>query len=163
MKPQNSIFLFVPIFLLVFVLMPLSGHGAEKAVKASQQELEDGPLIGAREKAVAVKEKELAIREKSLKDLAGEIDVKIGELTALQADLKEKIAELKSVQDQEFKNLIKVYSTMSPSKLTPLLNQMDDKVVARILRAMKTDFVAKVIPKLEQEKAVRVSQILGML
>ena len=61
----------------------------------------------------------------------------------------------------DFKNLIKVYSTMSATKLSPLLNQMTDENVARILRAMKADQVAKIVPKLESEKAVRVSRLLG--
>ena len=50
---------------------------------------------------------------------------------------------------------------MSSTKLAPLLNQMTDQNVTRILRAMKADQVAKIVPKLDSEKAVRVSRLLG--
>jgi hypothetical protein len=39
---------------------------------------------------------------------------------------------------------------------------MEDVEVAEILRAMKTEAVAKIIPKLGQDKAVRVSRLLGL-
>ena len=152
-------------FFFIVALLSLSGTvlAVDKPVRASQQELDRGASITAREKAVSEKEQDLARREKELQELGREIDAKLTDLTTLQTDLKEKIAELKAVQDKEFKKLIRVYSAMSATKLAPLLNQMDDEVVGKILRAMKPDFVAKVIPKLEREKAVRVSHILGML
>jgi flagellar motility protein MotE (MotC chaperone) len=40
---------------------------------------------------------------------------------------------------------------------------MADANVAKILRAMKNDLVAKIIPKLEPQKAVRVSRLLGRI
>jgi len=52
---------------------------------------------------------------------------------------------------------------MSASRLAPLLNDMEDAAVTRILKAMKSDQVAKIIPKLDQDKAVRVSRMLGRM
>ena len=51
---------------------------------------------------------------------------------------------------------------MSPSKVAPLLDKMEDVEAVEILRAMKTEAVAKIIPKLSQDKAVRVSRLLGL-
>ena len=52
---------------------------------------------------------------------------------------------------------------MSATKVEPILKKMDDPTVTEILRAMKPDQVAKILPKLEQKKAVNVSRLLGML
>ena len=43
----------------------------------------------------------------------------------------------------------------------PLLNQMTDDNVAQVLRAMKPEQVGQIMPKLDSEKAVRVSKLLG--
>ena len=52
---------------------------------------------------------------------------------------------------------------MSASKVAPLLNQMTDDEAVEILKAMKPEAVAKIIPKLEQSKAVRLSKQLGLI
>ena len=134
---------------------------ADKPVTVSRVNMELAASLQEREKAVNAREKELVLREQRNKDLQKEIDIKLARLTTLQQEISEKLAELKKVQDADFKNLIKVYSTMSSTKLAPILNQMTDQNVARILRAMKADQVAKIVPKLDSEKAVRVSRLLG--
>jgi len=52
---------------------------------------------------------------------------------------------------------------MSATKVAPLLDKMEDGDVVEILRAMKTDEVAKIIPRLDPDRAVRVSRGLGMM
>lgn len=135
----------------------------QKPVRVGPGEIELAASIKEREAAVEAKEKEIARREEQLAALQKEVDEKLSRLTALQEDLQAKLAELQQAADKDFKNLIKVYGAMSATKLAPLLNDMDDAAVTRILKAMKTDQVAKIIPKLERSKAVRVSRQLGML
>jgi flagellar motility protein MotE (MotC chaperone) len=148
--------------ILFFCLPTLAGAG-NKPVTASPEEVKFSVSLQKREQAVAEKEKKLKQQQEQLVILKKDIDEKLAKISTLQKDIAEKLAELKQVQDAEFKNLIKVFSTMSASKVAPLLNEMDDRNVARILRAMKNDLVAKIIPKLEPRKAVRVSRILGRI
>ena len=133
----------------------------DKPVAVSRDNMELAASLQEREKAVNAREKELVLREQRNKDLQKEIDAKLAILSTLQQEISEKLAGIKKVQEADFKNLIKVYSTMSSTKLAPLLNQMTDQNVASILRAMKADQVAKIVPKLDSEKAVRVSRLLG--
>jgi len=94
--------------------------------------------------------------------LAKEVDEKYIQLNALQEELKGQLGGAGKGRDQQFKNLIKIYSAMSASKVAPLLDKMEDDEVVEILKAMKAEAVAKIIPKLTQDKAVRVSRLLGL-
>lgn len=153
------------ITLLALAALTLStpGQSADGPVKASPAEANFSSSLKAREEAVAAKEKELARREQNLDLMEKDVDGKVAELLALQEIVTAKLVEIRAEQDQEFNNLIKVYATMSASKLAPLLNQMEDANVAKILRAMKKDLTGKIIPKLEPQKAVRVSLLLGRI
>jgi len=135
----------------------------KKPVEVTGQEIALTATLREREEAVAAKEKELAAREGNLAALSQEVDEKYAKLIALQEEVKAQLAELKKVQDERFRNLIKIYSSMSASKVAPLLDKMEDGEAVEILKAMKAEEVAKIIPKLEPEKAVRVSRSLGML
>ena len=121
--------------------------------------------LQARADEGAAQEKENEQRKRQLDRLQKEVDQKLAKLTALQDDIQKKLDYIKSlnVRDKEFRNLIKVYSAMSATKLAPLLDEMKDDNVAKILRAMKAEEVAKILPKLDKDKAVRVSRLLGMI
>lgn len=116
-----------------------------------------------KEAALAAKEAEITKREETQALVQKEIDEKLARLATMQSELKDQLAAIKGAESAEFTNLVKIYSTMSPSKVAPLLDSLDDPAVVKIFRAMKTDQVAKIMPKLKQEKAVTVSQGLGLL
>ncbi len=150
--------------MLFLVVLSTMGVAAEKTpVRVGPGEMELAVSLKEREQAADLREKDLQRREESLAALQKDVDAKLEKLTALQKDLQKKIDALQQVVDKDFKNLVKVYSVMSPSKLAPLLNDMEDGAVTRILQAMKADQVAKIIPKLDQDKAVRVSRLLGKM
>ncbi|MEW6520920.1 MAG: hypothetical protein AB1461_16060 [Thermodesulfobacteriota bacterium] len=151
--------------LFIVVFLSCSGifllYAAELPVTISQDEIERTVALQQREEAVAAREKALDQRAKELDAMQKEVDAKLAQIAAIQKNVEEKLAAIKQEQDASFKNLIKVYSAMSPSKLGPLLNQMSDDNVAMILRAMKAEQVALIMPKLDSEKAVKVSRLLG--
>ena len=151
--------------LMIFCLLVPSTILAveKKPVRVGPGEMELSVSLKEREQAADLREKDLARREEELAGVKKEVDAKLEKLTVLQNELQAKISELQRVADKDFKNLIKVYSAMSASRLAPLLNDMEDAAVTRILKAMKSDQVAKIIPKLDQDKAVRVSRMLGRM
>jgi flagellar motility protein MotE (MotC chaperone) len=135
----------------------------KKPVNVQEKEIEIAASLKIREKAVAAREKELDKKQKDYNEIKKDVDEKLKQLKALQKDLESKLAEMKQRKDKSFKNLLKVYAAMSATKLAPILNKMDDKDVTDILRGLKTDQVSKIIPKLNQDKAVRVSLKLGRI
>lgn len=148
---------------LLLFLCPSSFAFEKKPVTATRQEMDLSGSLREREAALAKKEKDLAKKEEELAALQKEVDEKLDRLIVQQQKLKETLAELKAVKDKQFKNLIKIYSAMSASKVAPLLNQMKDEEAVEILKAMKAEAVAKIIPKLDQKKAVRLSKQLGLI
>lgn len=139
------------------------GQTAKKVENPTSDDLAKANELQEREKAVTAKEKEVAEKETELKARQQETDDKLNKLLAVQNDLKAKLDELKVTKTQQFNNLMKIYAAMSPSKVAPLLNKMEDNEALEVLQGLKTDQVAKIMPKLEQDKAVRLSRMLGLL
>jgi len=148
--------------LLAPFVCPAASFAQNKPVDVSSKEMVLSPELKDREAAIANKEKELARRENELNALQKEVEAKLEHLNTLQLEIKNKLAVLQSVKDKRFRNLIKVYSAMSASKVAPLLNQMDDADAVEILMALKAENVAKIIPKLDKAKAIRLSKQLGL-
>jgi len=143
---------------------PLVEAGAKnKPPQVTAKEVAQATTVQAREQSVAAQEQALARKEQELTALQTELDTKLARFAKLQKEVASQHDELKGIHGKRFKNLIAVYSAMSPSKVAPLLNSMEDTTVAEVLQAMKTDLVAKIMPKLEPEKAVRVSKLIGLL
>lgn len=158
---------FLPGLLGVLIVIAVSvgpvAAARKKLVKVTQKEINMAVSLQEREAAVTAKEKELGEKEAELNVIKSEVDEKLDSLTVLQEEIQAKIDEYRVVQEKPFKDLVKIYSAMSASKVAPLLNQMEDATVARILGAMKTEIVSKIIPKLPPDKAVKVSKAFGRI
>lgn len=157
------------IFIIAAIVLMVGGgavlHALDQQPSKAITPDDVATALGLKEKeaAIAAKEAELAKRERLQDQIQKELDEKLARLAAMQAELKDQLTAIKGAQSQEFTNLIKIYSTMSASKVAPLLDSMEDPDVVKIFRAMKADQVAKIIPKMKQDKAVTVSESLGML
>ncbi len=161
-KNNRKYVVFILIVLLALAVTIPAFTEEKPPVRLTPQEISVSASLKEREDAVAAKEKALAEKEKEVTALAKEVDEKYTKLNAQQEEVKGQLGGAVKGKDQQFKNLIKIYSAMSPSKVAPLLDKMEDIEAAEILRAMKTDAVAKILPKLGQDKAVRVSRLLGL-
>ena len=149
---------------LAALLAAVPDTGAQDGpVRLGTKDIEVAASLRAREEAVAAKEKALAAKERELAALRRDVDEKLARIEKLQRDVQAKLDVINAVPDKEFTNLIKIYSSMKPSKVAPLLDKMTVDEAVRILRAMKTGAVARIIPKLDADKAVAVSKKLGML
>ena len=163
MKKSNRKYIVLILLVLSALMVTIPVFAEENSpVRLTPQEISVSASLKKREDAVAAKEKALAEKEKEVNAFSKEVDEKYTKLNALQEQLKGQLGGAAKGQDQQFKNLIKIYSAMSPSKVAPLLDKMEDIEAVEILRAMKTDAVAKILPKLGQDKAVRVTRLLGL-
>lgn len=150
--------------LLALVFFCGGAMAAEKGpVKVSAEEVSLAAKLKAREDAVAARERAMAAKEAELTQLNKEVDEKFAKLITRQEEIKKQLGGMGGLREQRFRNLIKIYTTMSASKVAPLLDKMDDDEAAEILKAMKPEQVAKILPKIESTKAVRLSRQLGML
>ncbi|MDA8166098.1 MAG: hypothetical protein M0017_13830 [Desulfobacteraceae bacterium] len=143
----------------VLVVHSPSSTAAEGPAAISQDEID----LASRNMAVAAKEKELAAKEAQLKQLEKELQSRMARLNELQAQVEAKLATLQTGENEQLKNLVKVYNSMKPTQVAPLLGRMEDDEVVSILKLMKTETVAQIMAKLDPDKAVRVSKQLGMI
>jgi flagellar motility protein MotE (MotC chaperone) len=160
-RNRRAVIQLLVVLLTLVVVIPAFSE-EKPPIKITPQELSVSAGLKEREDAVVAKEKALAAKEKELAVLSKEVDEKFSRLIALQEEIKGQLGRAAQGRDKQFKNLIKIYSAMSPTKVAPLLGKMEDFEVVEILRAMKAEAVAKIIPKLAQDKAVRVSRLLGL-
>ncbi len=164
------------VFLLSVLLSLYGGYAKEKVIEKPTEKaggktverISDANLtlmksLQDREMAISVKEKALVEKEKELLSLQKEVEEKMAKNFVLQAEVEGKLGELNAAKDKRFKNLVTIYSEMSPSKVAPLLSEMDINVASEILRTMKPEQVAKIMPKLSPEKAVAISKDMGIL
>lgn len=149
--------------LLAFFLLPAFSLAANRPVQASGEEIKFALSLKNRAKMLDAREQEINARAKAIKILAASTQAKLEEIKKIQQEITTSLQKLEEKQSKDFNNLIKVFGTMSASKVAPLLNKMEDRNVAKILRALKKEQVAKIIPKLDPEKAVRVSRLLGRI
>ena len=161
MKPSRKSIALV--LFLSISLLPIDALPANKPVRASAEEAKFALSLKKRAKQLDEREKAVAAREKAAALLEESTKEKLAQIEKIQQEIQASLKKLEEKQSEEFTNLIKIYSTMSASKVAPLLNKMEDRNVAKILRALKKEQVAKIIPKLEPEKAVRVSRLLGRI
>lgn len=149
--------------LLPGMLVPDLLQGQTQPVRASQEELAHSTRLRDQERELAAREERVLLREQQLAELEQSLEQELERLLELQREARETLDSLTAVKEQAFRDLIRVYSAMRPTRVAELLNQMSDRDALEILRGLKTDLVADIIPRLEQAKAVRLSRQLGLL
>jgi outer membrane lipopolysaccharide assembly protein LptE/RlpB len=164
MKSKTPSVTIIFIFTLLSVGLAIPVVGFEKRpVTIFPGEIELAGSVRQREKAVLAKEKELAAREELVVELELEVAAKLARLTELQKDIEEKLGEIRKTEDDHFRDLVRLYSSMKAANVAVILNAMEDDDVVRVLKAMRTDMAAQIMPRLDREKAVRISKQLGMM
>jgi flagellar motility protein MotE (MotC chaperone) len=67
-----------------------------------------------------------------------------------------------SLGSKKIKDLAKMYAAMRPSEATSILSTLDDRMVAKVLKAISDDRQkAKILGALSTDKAARISRIIG--
>jgi flagellar motility protein MotE (MotC chaperone) len=132
------------------------------------------------ESEVIQREREKMIRERNklenerhhLETVKKEIDQKIARLTEIQTTVEKKIkkqealiAEYKSMQestmDNQFKHLLKIYTSMRSKKSAMLIDKLDVDIAIRLLSKMKGEKVGQILSYVPPEKAAALSEQLA--
>jgi flagellar motility protein MotE (MotC chaperone) len=149
---------------LMFCLAFGLAYAAEqKPIMITSADVQKAIALKEREESLAAKEKEIQEREQVLAAVQKEVDEKLANLLALQKQVQGYIDEFKTTQSAEFKNMVKIYSALSASKVVTLFEKMEEDEIVRIMRAMKFDQIVKIIPKFPPAQAVSIANRLGMV
>lgn len=110
--------------------------------KRSELEAEEKRIKKEREKLALIKE---------------DINTKIAELAQLRDDIRADMAQKEARENQKFKHLVKVYSSMKPQNAAGIIEKLDIELAIKLLCNMKGDNVGKILSFVEKEKAAKIS------
>jgi len=122
-------------------------------------------------KRLQLKDEEESIQQEreQLEQLKREIDLKLDELSAVQAKinaaLEEKArmeAQTQKVQDEaeaaKIKQLVKVYTTMSPKQAAKIIDKLDMQVVYDVFSNMKGEQVGQILTYVSEDRAAEITE-----
>jgi len=163
------------IFLLIFLLFIVFVHkgysednavkteaGQAEAVQPSPQNVSLEILEAVKKEKIdlAKKEEKMKEEEKRLNELKETIDLKMKEYQALRTELESLVKRLEQFDEDNFKNLVKVYESMRPEEAGPLMSSLKEETAIKIFSQMNNKKAAKILPFVEPKKATRISEAL---
>ena len=165
MSPKAPRLIVLGALLLPGLLLPaaLPGQTTPPPVRVGQEELAHASSLREKEQELQAREERIVRREEELAELEQNLALEMEGLLKLQNETQATLDSLTAVKTQAFRDLIRVYSAMRATRVAELLNQMTDRDALEILRGLRTDMVADILPRLDQDKAVRLSRQLGLL
>jgi flagellar motility protein MotE (MotC chaperone) len=108
--------------------------------------LQEKEALEAEKRDLLAKKEELLLLEKRVQE-------QMAALKELINNAEVKLQELKGIQDERFKLLVKSYSEMRPSKAAQMLINMDRETAVKILSQLKSSQVANILAAMPPDKA----------
>jgi flagellar motility protein MotE (MotC chaperone) len=122
---------------------------AEKILLASPEEFKS--YLDAEKQAIA-RERE------ALLALRTQVRQEVEKLQSLQRQIDEKFAKEDAGQDERIKKMVKIFSTMRPDEVGPLLARLDEDLAIRVLFDMKPKTQADLLARMPPDKAAAISK-----
>jgi len=108
--------------------------------------LQEKEALEAEKRELLTKKEELLLMEKRVQE-------QMAALKELINNAEVKLQELKGIQDERFRLLVKSYSEMRPSKAAQMLINMDRETAVKILSQLKSSQVANILAAMPPDKA----------
>ena len=107
------------------------------------------------------REQALAVRER-LVDLAeSRLSARVGKLEELKTKLETLLKNLSDKEEDELEQLTKIYENMRPAAAATVVNRLDNRIVFDVFRRMRDKNTAKIMEKMNPEKARQISELLA--
>ncbi len=128
--------------------------------------------IEARRMQLAEEENRIKNERDQLEQLKLDIDIKLDEMKAVQAKIEEGLARKAQLAAQEqqqksvaeaakLKQLVKVYSSMSPKKAAGIIDKLDMKVIYEVFSNMKGEEIGQILSYVSGERAAKITERLA--
>jgi len=115
--------------------------------------LQEKEALEAEKRDLLAKKEELLLLEKRVQE-------QMAALKELINNAEAKLQELKGIQDERFKLLVKSYSEMKPSKAAQMLINMDRETAVKILSQLKSSQVASILAAMPPDKAAALTEAM---
>ena len=107
------------------------------------------------------RERDLVAREDRIEMYEKDLGEKIAHLESLQKEMARDSKVASDADSEAASSLAKVYAAMKPSEAAPLLDRLDDQTVLRILAHMRAKQIGELLPLLDRDKAIVLTQALA--
>lgn len=119
------------------------------------QELEKRRVVlDRREKALELRERLVDLAEKRLSEKTGSMEI-------LKTQLEQLLSNLSDKEEDELKELAKIYEEMKAESAASVMNRMDNKIVFDVFKRMSRKSTAKIMEKMDTGKARLISEMLA--
>jgi flagellar motility protein MotE (MotC chaperone) len=146
----------------------IAGYLERENPKQQEQDLEQSKLYEANRKLAAeLDEKQRLIQEETarLELLKLETSQNLAKITQNRDEIDRKVGESQVLSDQKIEELAQVYAAMKPVEAAPILLNLDDNSIARILKRVPDSRsqgkLLAAIGALSTKRAASVTKILG--
>ena len=132
----------------------------ETKIKASSSELDLLESLAERRKQLNEREAALRLKENLLQAAERQIDERIGQLKTLEAKIQTKLKKQDALNDQQYRRLVKIYSTMKPKEAARIFNGLKMPILVDLMRSMKATAGSQILAKMNAEKARELTLML---
>jgi flagellar motility protein MotE (MotC chaperone) len=146
----------------------IAGYLERQDPKQQEQDLEQSKLYEANRKLAAeLEEKQKLLQEEAarLELLKLEVSQNLAKISQNRDEIDKKVGESQVLSDQKIEELAQVYAAMKPVEAAPILLNLDDNSIARILKRVPDSRaqgkLLAAIGALNTKRAASVTKILG--
>lgn len=168
----------IPSIFAVAVALIVATVAGVNVIDKAKEYREKIPFLPSQEEQIVEKQKqdleeqikelelEIKIRDDSIAQLKSRLDSKDKEIEKLQLEKKqlereiETLLSLEQKTQQEFREIIKTYETMSAKKAAPIIVQMNEQDALEILSHLKSDTLAAIMERMNAADAARFTSLL---
>jgi flagellar motility protein MotE (MotC chaperone) len=117
--------------------------------------------ITERQAQLDARTRDLDAREERLQLYETDVTRKLEQLEAIEKRLKASAEAQSASGEQGAASIAKVYGAMPAAKAAPILEQLDDATVLRILARMKEKEIGQILPLMTRERAIVLTRSLA--
>ncbi len=126
-------------------------------------EIEVLQQLRQRREALDAREQELVRREDMMRAAAERIDQRVGELTAVRADIERLIKAQDTQNEHKLLSLVRIYENMKPAEAARIFEEVDMHTLLSVVERMKERKLAPILAEMKPAKARDITVELARL
>lgn len=127
--------------------------GGEDDQVASANEVDVINSLGKRRRELDARDSQLGIQANMITAAEARVDSKIAQLKKLQAQITALLVQHDDAQKAQIASLVKTYSTMKPKDAARIFNSLPESVLVPVAHDMKSDVLALVMANMNSDSA----------
>jgi flagellar motility protein MotE (MotC chaperone) len=138
-------------------LSPTDDPAQDSQPTTSASEVDVLTSLGKRRAALDAQAADLSVRENLLAATEKRVDEKIASLKTLQDQISQLLGQRDADEARQVASLVKTYSAMKPKDAARIFNSLDEAVLVPVAHDMKSDALAPILAAMTPEAAQKLT------